>query len=102
MSDMTAPTANSIVRDDPSTYPEWFRTNKPRSNLIVARWVPILLVGLPVLVLFGIVVYPTVWMFYHSVHDTNMMRLFQGNWSYIGFENFATASGTRPCTWCNT
>lgn len=101
MSDMTAatpglaqspsaPTANSIVRDDPSTYPEWFRTNKPRSNLIVARWVPILLVGLPVLVLFGIVVYPTVWMFYHSVHDTNMMRLFQGNWSYIGFENFAT------------
>ena len=86
--DAVAP--GGIRRGDPKSYPEWFKTKKARSNLIVARWVPIALVGLPVLVLFAIVVYPTVWMFYHAVHDTNMMRLFQGNWSYVGFANFGT------------
>ena len=40
--------------------------------------------------LFGIVVYPTVWMFYHAFQNTNMMRLFRGNWSYVGWENFHT------------
>ncbi len=79
-----------LDRSDPATFPEWFNTRKPRANLIVARWVPLALVGLPVLVLFCIVVYPTVWMFYHALHDTNMMRLFQSNWSWVGFENFAT------------
>ncbi|WP_422365728.1 carbohydrate ABC transporter permease [Pelagibius sp.] len=79
-----------LDRGDPATFPEWFNTRKPRANLIVARWVPLALVGLPVLVLFCIVVYPTVWMFYHALHDTNMMRLFQSNWSWVGFENFAT------------
>jgi len=68
--------------------PDWFVHKKPRANLIVARWVPAALVGLPVLVLFAIVVYPTVWMFYHSFQDTNMMRLFQGNWSFVGLDNF--------------
>ena len=70
--------------------PEWFRTKKDKPRLIVARWVPVALVGLPVLVLFAIVIYPTIWMFYHALHDTNMMRLFQHNWNYVGFENFAT------------
>ena len=70
--------------------PDWFVRKKNRPNLIVNRWVPIALVGAPVLVLFGIVVYPTVWMFYHAFQNTNMMRLFRGNWSYVGWENFHT------------
>ncbi len=78
----------SIVRGDPSTYPDWFRDHKPRSNLTVARWVPIALVGLPVATLLAIVIYPTIWMFYHALHDTNMMRLFQENWNFVGFQNF--------------
>ncbi len=82
-------------RNDPAAWPDWFRDRKPRANLIVARWVPLALVGLPVLVLFCIVVYPTIWMFYHALHDTNMMRLFQGNWNYIGFENFQTVLGSE-------
>ncbi len=82
-------------RADPATFPAWFRQRKGRQrkdgrgHLIVARWVPPALVGLPVLVLFGIVVYPTIWMFYHAFHDTNMMRLFQENWSFVGWDNFA-------------
>ena len=70
--------------------PDWFTAKKRRTrpNLIVHRWVPIALVGAPVLVLFGIVVYPTVWMFYHAFQNTNMMRLFRGNWSFVGWENF--------------
>lgn len=80
----------ALDRDDPATYPDWFKTRRRKASLIVARWVPLALVGLPVLILFGIVVYPTVWMFYHAFHDTNMMRLFQGNWSFVGFANFET------------
>ena len=71
-------------------FPDWFLQKKPRPNLIVSRWVPIALVGAPVLVLFCIVVYPTVWMFYHAFQNTNMMRLFRGDWSYVGWENFGT------------
>ena len=70
--------------------PDWFVEKKTRPNLIVNRWVPIALVGAPVLVLFAIVVYPTVWMFYHAFQNTNMMRLFRGNWSYVGWKNFHT------------
>lgn len=70
--------------------PDWFARKKTRPNLIVSRWVPVALVGAPVLVLFGIVVYPTVWMFYHAFQNTNMMRLFRGDWSYVGGENFST------------
>ena len=80
----------ALDRDDPATYPDWFQNRRRKASLIVARWVPLALVGLPVLILFGIVVYPTVWMFYHAFHDTNMMRLFQGNWSFVGFANFET------------
>ena len=79
-----------LDRADPATYPEWFRNKKPRDNLIVARWVPIALVGLPVLLLFCIVVYPTVWMFYHALHDTNAIRLIQDNWTFVGLENFVS------------
>lgn len=76
---------------DNASQPEWFATRKSiPSNLIVARWVPVALVGLPVLTLLAIVIYPTLWMFYHAFQDTNMMRLFQANWSFVGFENFAT------------
>ena len=79
-------------------HPDWFVTKKPRSHLIVARWVPLALVGLPVLTLFAIVVYPTIWMFYHAFQDTNMMRLFQGNWSFVGWENFGTVLGSERFT----
>ncbi len=79
-------------------HPDWFTSKKPRSHLIVARWVPLALVGLPVLTLFAIVVYPTIWMFYHAFQDTNMMRLFQGNWSFVGWENFGTVLGSDRFT----
>lgn len=79
-----------IVRGDPSSYPDWFVAGKQGRPLIVSRWVPVFLVGIPVLVLFAIVVYPTVWMFYHSLRDTNITGLFTGNHSYIGFENYQT------------
>jgi len=75
--------------------PDWFVHKKSRPNLIVAPWVPAALVGLPVLVLFAIVVYPTVWMFYHAFQDTNMMRLFQGSWSFVGWDNFAAVLGSE-------
>lgn len=81
-----------------ATHPDWFINKKPRSHLIVARWVPLALVGLPVLTLFAIVVYPTIWMFYHAFQDTNMMRLFQGNWSFVGWENFGIVLGSERFT----
>ena len=80
----------AAVDGESAVHPDWFLKKKTRGHLIVARWVPIALVGLPVLVLFAIVVYPTVWMFYHAFHDTNMMRLFQENWSFVGWANFGT------------
>ena len=86
MSDTVEP--GPIVRGDPSSYPDWFVRGKQRQPLIVSRWVPAFLVGIPVLVLFAIVVYPTVWMFYHSLRDTNITGLFTGNHSYIGFANY--------------
>ena len=74
----------------PSTeVPDWFTTRRRRKQLIVSRWVPLAMVGLPVLVLLAIVVYPTIWMAYHAFQDTNMMSLFTGNWQYVGWANFA-------------
>ena len=71
--------------------PDWFvRRPHRRRQLIVGRWVPALMVGLPVLILLAIVVYPTIWMAYHAFQDTNMMSLFTGNWQYVGWANFAT------------
>ncbi|XWN30236.1 MAG: sugar ABC transporter permease [Devosia sp.] len=81
---------SQIVRGDPSTYPAWFTTGKRQRPLIVARWVPLALVGLPVLTLLAIVIYPTIWMFYHSLRDTNITGLFRGTHEYIGFANYAT------------
>ena len=76
---------------NPAGHPAWFDPKKAlKPRLQVGPWVPLALVSLPVLVLLAIVVYPTIWMFYHSVQDTNMMRLFQENWSYVGMANFGT------------
>ena len=88
---MTPPSdAAAIVRGDPATYPAWFDARRRARPLIVSRWVPVVLVGIPVLTLFAIVVYPTVWMFYHSLRDTNISSLFSGNHAFIGMENYAT------------
>ena len=88
---MTIETAYSpVVRGEPSTYPDWFKSGSAARPLIVSRWVPILLVGLPVLVLFAIVVYPTIWMWYHSFRDTNINGLFSGNHQFIGLGNYIT------------
>ncbi len=79
--------AASLTLDAP---PEWFARKRNRSSLIVPRWVPLSLVGLPVLILLAIVIYPTIWMFYHAFQDTNMIHLFRKDWSYVGWTNFAT------------
>lgn len=88
---MTAEAAYSaVVRGEPATYPDWFKAGSSARPLIVSRWVPVLLVGLPVLVLFAIVVYPTIWMWYHSFRDTNITGLFSGNHQFIGLGNYVT------------
>ncbi len=69
-------------------FPDWFKNRRRGRNLIVSPIVPALMVGLPVLVIIAIVIYPTIWMFYHAFHDTNMMSLFNEDWQYVGWENF--------------
>ena len=71
-------------------HPDWFKGGKPARNRLVGWWVPTVMVGLPILVIVCIVIYPTVWMFYHAFHDTNMMSLFTGDWQPVGWNNFAT------------
>jgi multiple sugar transport system permease protein len=71
--------------------PDWFARKRRHGNLIVNPFVPWVMVGIPVLILVAIVVYPTIWMAYHAFQDTNMMSLFSGNWTYVGWQNFATA-----------
>lgn len=71
--------------------PDWFKQRRRRRNLLVSPVVPAVMTGIPILILVAIVVYPTIWMAYHAFQDTNMMSLFSGNWSYIGWDNFATA-----------
>ncbi|MGA1599230.1 MAG: carbohydrate ABC transporter permease [bacterium] len=71
-----------------SNYPDWFLNKKKTRNLVVAPSVPWLMVGLPVLILIAIVIYPTVWMGYHAFQDTNMMSLFSEDWDYVGWSNF--------------
>ena len=73
-----------------ASHPEWFRSKRRGRNLIVSPIVPAAMVGLPVLVIIAIVIYPTVWMFYHAFHDTNMMSLFNRDWQNVGWQNFAT------------
>lgn len=79
------------VADGARAVPEWFKRRKRRRNLLVGPLAPAAMVGLPILILIAIVVYPTIWMAYHAFQDTNMMSLFSRNWSYIGWQNFATA-----------
>ena len=80
----------SAAETDHVSYPDWFRRKRRGRNLIVSPIVPAAMVGLPVLVIIAIVIYPTIWMFYHAFHDTNMMSLFNRDWQNVGFENFAT------------
>ena len=75
-------------RIDPKDYPDWFKAKRGGGNLIVHPAVPAVMVGLPILVIVAIVIYPTIWMFYHAFHDTNMMSLFNGDWAAVGFDNF--------------
>lgn len=80
---------SSSISDKKAELPAWFKNKKNVRPLIVARWVPVALVGLPVAVLLAIVIYPTIWMFYHSLRDTNITGLFMGTHQYIGFQNYS-------------
>ena len=71
-----------------SDYPEWFKNRKSGNDLIVSPLIPWAMVGLPVLVLIAIVIYPTIWMGYHAFQNTNMMSLFYNNYEYVGWSNF--------------
>ena len=82
--------AMSEAATAPAVPPDWFARRRRRGSLIVSPFVPWLMVGLPVLILVAIVVYPTIWMAYHAFQDTNMMSLFSGNWTFVGWRNFAT------------
>ena len=77
-----------------ASHPDWFKNRRRGRNLTVSPLVPAVMVGLPVLVIIAIVIYPTIWMFYHAFHDTNMMSLFNRDWQNVGFENFATVLGS--------
>ena len=66
-----------------SDYPEWFKNRKSGNDLIVSPLIPWAMVGLPVLVLIAIVIYPTIWMGYHAFQNTNMMSLFYNNYEYV-------------------
>ena len=72
-----------------TAYPDWFVKRRRRRSLIVSPWVPTVMVGIPILILAVIVIYPTIWMAYHAFQDTNMMSLFSGDWQYVGWQNFA-------------
>ncbi|MGF1477043.1 MAG: carbohydrate ABC transporter permease [Geminicoccaceae bacterium] len=69
--------------------PEWFRAKRTKKQLIVSPWVPVALVGLPVIILIAIVIYPTIWMAYHAFQSTDMMSLFRQDWTFVGWQNFA-------------
>ncbi len=86
---MTSVDAGHAAEARPTAYPDWFVQRRRRANLIVSPWVPALMVGIPILILAVIVIYPTIWMAYHAFQDTNMMSLFSGNWQNVGWQNFA-------------
>lgn len=83
------------LADAHAALPDWFKARRKKQQLIVSRWVPIVMVGLPVLILIAIVIYPTIWMAYHAFQDTNMMSLFRQDWQYIGWENFSRVLGSE-------
>jgi multiple sugar transport system permease protein len=86
---MTAVGADRAAEAMPAAYPEWFVKRRRRGHLIVSAWVPTVMVGIPILILAVIVLYPTIWMAYHAFQDTNMMSLFSQNWQNVGWQNFA-------------
>jgi multiple sugar transport system permease protein len=86
---MTAVDASRVAEAQQTAYPDWFVRRRRRANLIVSGWVPALMVGIPILILAVVVIYPTIWMAYHAFQDTNMMSLFSGNWQNVGWQNFA-------------
>jgi multiple sugar transport system permease protein len=87
---MTAVDAGQGAAAQPVAPPEWFvKRRRRRGNLIVSPWVPTVMIGIPILILIVIVIYPTIWMAYHAFQDTNMMSLFSGNWQHVGWQNFA-------------
>lgn len=69
--------------------PDWFVHRRRTRTLLVARWVPWAMVGVPVLVLLAIVIYPTVWMAVMAFTDTNYMSLIQDNANSVGWGNFS-------------
>lgn len=75
----------------PEELPEWFvKKRSTGRSLIVGRFVPIAMVGLPVAVLVFIVIYPTIWMAYHAFHDTTLVSMATGRYDFVGFANFWT------------
>jgi multiple sugar transport system permease protein len=86
---MTAVDTANATDARPAAYPDWFVKRRRRGNLIVSAWVPTVMVGIPILILAIIVIYPTIWMAYHAFQDTNMMSLFSENWQFVGWQNFA-------------
>ncbi len=84
-----AVSAATVRHWEPDELPEWFKKKRDSGrSLIVNRWVPRIMVGIPICVLLFIVAYPTVQMAYYSVHDINMVSLFKGDYSLVGFANF--------------
>ncbi len=88
--DFAAFSAGDLDAAGPHTdsYPDWFKKRRRGRSLIVSPLVPVVMVGLPIAVLIAVAVYPTIWMAYHAFQDTNMMSLFSGNWSHVGWQNF--------------
>jgi multiple sugar transport system permease protein len=86
---MTTAAAGHAADARPAADPDWFVKRRRRRNLIVSPWVPAVMVGIPILILAVIVIYPTIWMAYHAFQDTNMMSLFSQNWQNVGWQNFA-------------
>ncbi len=76
-------------------FPDWFVKRKRNRYLIVSPAVPAIMVGIPVAVLIAIVIFPTVWMAFHSFHDTNLISLFNRDWSNVGWRNYGLVFGSE-------
>jgi multiple sugar transport system permease protein len=48
------------------------------------------MVGIPILILAVVVIYPTIWMAYHAFQDTNALNFIKRDWHFVGWVNFAT------------
>lgn len=87
---VTEHAAQAVWGSKAKPLPDWFTKRRRQPQRVVAAWVPAVMVGLPVLVILAIVIYPTIWMFYHAFQNTNMMSLFTQDWEGVGFANFET------------